>query len=424
MTFHPHRRMVLAAFLLDFAVAMGLTAMPFLLYDRLSGGAAMSGTVGAAQMALYAFGCLGSAFFVHRAGNSLLWAMAGVGVFGSLFVAVPWAHSPLLAGTVASLPFLGLALAWPALQSWMGREPDPEVRARRLTGFNTATAFGFTFSPLLAGPLYDLDYRLPFLVMLSLCGVVLALVLSLPTSPLAGPHRTAPDAKHPQASTFKLAPGLLYAAWTATFATNGLFAAARSVYPKRIDILAAEGNLTLIGDYRPTMLGLMGPATIFSWLAFLLSLTTVVCFAILGWTHGWKGRWWPLVASQLTAGASFVLLGHARSLAAMLFCFSVVGAAFGVCFFSSLYYSLAVARESHRRAAINEGALGAGGFVGGVVLGYAAEVAGIPSAFQWTPIFMVGAVFAQAALLYAFGGRDEGDADRTRGRRDVAVPDA
>lgn len=300
MTFHPHRRMYLAAFLLDFAVAMGLTAMPFLLYDRLSGGAAMSGTVGATQMALYACGCLGSAFFVHRAGDRLFWAIAGVAVFGLLFATVPWAHTPWLAGAVASLPFLGLALAWPALQAWMGREPDPDARARRLTGFNTATAFGFTLSPLVAGPLYDIDYRVPFLVMLSLCGIVLALVFSLPSSPSTHPEQVALEAKRLQSPTLKLPVGLLYAAWAATFATNGLFAAARSVYPKQVDTLAAEGSLTLFGDFWPALLGGVGPATLFSWLAFLLSLTTVGCFAMLGWTQWWKDAapWHTLSAAH------------------------------------------------------------------------------------------------------------------------------
>ncbi|MCC6697834.1 MAG: MFS transporter, partial [Candidatus Hydrogenedentes bacterium] len=174
-----HRRMYLAAFLLDFSVAIGLTAMPFFIYERLNGGVALSGTVGAVQMAVYAIGCFLSAGFVSRARNSLHLALLGVAVFALMFATLPWVSTSALCIVTASAPFLGLALAWPALQAWLGQEPDPVARARHLAGFNIATAFGFTLSPLLAGPLYDADFRLPFIALVALCVAVLGLIVSL-----------------------------------------------------------------------------------------------------------------------------------------------------------------------------------------------------------------------------------------------------
>ena len=195
--------------------------------------------------------------------------------------------------------------------------------------------------------------------------------------------------------------GLLYASWAATFTANGLFAAVRSVYPMRVKELAESGALTLYGDVRPAFLDTVGAATTYSWLAFLLSLATVLCFAVLGATRAWQGRYAVLGAAQLAAAAAFVLLGHTHSLVVMILCFAVVGADFGVCFFASLYYSLASAKAGHRRAAINEGVLGAGGFVGGIGLGFAAQQAGIAVAFQWTPLMVVLAVAVQCAVLRA-----------------------
>ena len=398
----PHRRMYLAAFLLDFSVAIGLTAMPFLIYERLGGGPGLSGAVGAFQMALYAGGCLLSARFVARAADGLRWALAGVGVFAAFFALVPWISAPTLCGAVASLHFLGLALAWPALLAWIGGEPDPERRARRLTRFNMATAFGFTLSPLLAGPLYDLDYRLPFVVLVAMCAAVTGLILSLPRDETAraedAPRATADPDGTPAVHEGK---GLLYASWGATFTASGLFACVRSVYPKRVESLAADTALTFVAGLRPVWLASLGPAASFSSLAFLLSLATVACFAILGGTTSWRGRFVIPAAGQLVAAASFIVLGQTRSLAAMMACFALVGANFGLCFYASLFYSLAHADAKHRRAAINEGMLGAGGFAGGIGAGCAAALFGVTAAFQWAPLCVVAAVAVQTILLRA-----------------------
>jgi MFS family permease len=402
MIVQPHRRMYLAAFLLDSSVAIGLTAMPFLVFERLGGGAAFSGTIGAVQMALYAAGCLASAGFVARmAKNGLLWALAGVAAFAGFFSLVPWIGTPVLCGVVASLPFLGLSLAWPALQSWLGGEPDPEKRARHLTGFNTATAFGFTIGPLAAGPLYDLDYRVPFAALFGACVVVAALVVTLPREPSHEEQACAKGAGPKEERRTSPGAGLLYASWGATLTANSLFAAVRSVYPERVNALVSEGTLTFFGSFRPAWLGAVGPATAFSWLAFLLSLATVACFAILGKTRGWRGRFGFVAAGQLVAAGSFFFLGQTRSLAVMIACFALVGASFGLCFFASLYYSLADVQEKHRRAAINEGALGLGGLIGGIAVGHAAAGAGLAAAFQWTPLFVALAVAAQLVILRA-----------------------
>jgi hypothetical protein len=297
------------------------------------------------------------------------------------------------------LPFLGLALAWPAMQSWLGGEPDPELRARHLTGFNTATAFGFSVSPLLTGPLFDLDYRLPFLALLVTGGLAIGLLKSLP---LEEAPAAAEDAQDDKDGAPEISRGLLYASWGAMLTANGLFAALRSVYPSRVDGLVGEGTLTLWGEYTPAWLSSVGPATAFSWLAFILPLATVATFAVLGRTRMWKTRFSWVVVSQLIAALAAALLGQAHSIAAMLLCFAVVGVNFGMCFFTSLYYSLADAAHKHRRAAINEGVLGAGGFVGGIGAGYAAGAVGLTLAFQWSPALVVIAIAFQLILLKAY----------------------
>jgi MFS family permease len=389
--------MILAAFLLDFSVAVGLTAMPFFIVERIHGGAALSGSVGAIQMGLYAVGCLVSSRFVSSARNGLYWALGGVGFFALLFSSTWWAHDSVTCVLLSTLPFIGLALAWPAMQSWLGQEPDLDVRARHLAGFNMATAFGFTLSPLVTGPLYDADFRLPFFLLLALCVGVVALILSLMTGRT---HAAAEEEASEGVASESFSRGLLYASWAATFTANGLFAAVRSVYPVRVEALVREGSLNLIGSYRPAAFDAVGAATAYSWLAFLLSLCTVLCFAVLGRTKAWQGRYWVLGAGQLAAGTAFVVLGYAHSLVAMAACFAVLGANCGLCFFASLYYSLAEAEGRHRRAAVNEGLLGAGGFAGGIGLGYATEWFGITAALQWGICVVLLAVAVQYFLLH------------------------
>lgn len=392
--------MFLAAFLLDFSVAMAITVMPFYAFQHLHGGPALSGALGAAQMAIYAAGCLLSAGFLAHVSNDLRFALAGVAIFAAPHVLVPFTESPLLCGFLASMPFVGLALAWPAMQSWLGTEPDPVKRARHLTGFNTATAFGFTFSPLFTGPMYDLDYRLPFLVLLLLVLVVAALIASLPRT--CGPPEceTGPAGPGEEQEVTVIQPlGMLYAAWAATFTASALFASVRSVYPSRVDALVSGGALNAVGDWQPHWLEAAGSATVFSWMAFVLSLATVAFFAVLGRTRNWQGRFAPLVVGQVLAAAASMLLSGAQSLAVMLACFIVVGANFGLCFFASLFYSLAESQAGHRRAAINEGLLGAGGFAGGIGAGYAAGQWGLDATFQWMPLSVGLALAAQCLLL-------------------------
>jgi MFS family permease len=397
--------MILAAFLLDFAVSCGLVATPFFAYEHFKAGPGVTGTVGAMQMALYAVGCLVSAQFMRGGHHGVGWAFGGVTTFALLYCLVPATGDQFTFGLVASVPFLGLALAWPAMQAWIGGEPNPEARARHLSGFNTATAFGFTLSPLVAGPLFDLDHRIPFAALAMLCTAVVALLLSL----LVGTARSRDDGHNDDSdasqSSVSVDTGLLYASWCATLTANGLVTAVRSVYPMRIESLSSNRELTLVGSFRPSWIESVGAATSFSWLAFLLSLGTVVCFMILGRTSSWQRRFELIVAGQVAAAVSFTLLGHARSLALQMICFVVVGANFGLCFFSSLHYSLAAATEKHRRAAINEGALGVGGFIGGVGVGYFAERSGVTHAFLWTPVAVCAAVCLQVLLLKRYRTR-------------------
>ena len=394
--------MILAAFLLDFAVASGLVATPFLAFALLKAGPGLTGTLGAMQMALYAVGCLSSAYFFRGTQPGLWWAIGGVSGFALLYALLPLASAPILFGVVATAPFLALALAWPAMQAWVGSERNLSLRARYLSWFNTATAFGFTVSPLIIGPLFDYDMRAPFVGLALMGGITVMLLLSLPRSPVKEDPTFDTSRKHTNEQSIRLDSGLLYASWFATSVANGLVTSVRAIYPKRIESLVESRELTLIASYRPAGLDAVGAATSFSWLAFLLSFSTVIFFLLLGRTTSWQHRFRWIVCGQISAAGALLLLATAKSIGLLIFCFAIQGANYGISFFASLYYSLYVPEKSHRRAAINEGALGAGGFLGGVGVGFLAEHIGVERAFLLAPVPVLMAMLVQIWLLKRF----------------------
>lgn len=136
-----------------------------------------------------------------------------------------------------------------------------------------------------------------------------------------------------------------------------------------------------------------------------MAITTSLTFIVMGHTTRWRHRFGLLVGFQVVAAAAFWALGRTRSLAVMAVCFVLVGAAYGGTFFASAYYSLASAEHKHRRAAINEAAVGAGGFAGSIAFGCLAGRYGLGMPFIYTPLFIAAAIVVQMALLRRTGRR-------------------
>ena len=83
----------------------------------------------------------------------------------------------------------------------------------------------------------------------------------------------------------------------------------------------------------------------------------------------------------------------------MVVCFAIIGANFGVSFFVAMFRSLAHPAHKHRRAAITEGALGAGCFAGSMAFGYFAGRYGVTAPFLYAPIFVGAGLILQVLLL-------------------------
>jgi MFS family permease len=271
--------------------------------------------------------------------------------------------------------------------------------------FNVSWSFGFAVSPLVAGPLYDYDYRWPFVLLFVVAALTIALLRSLPHEKEyfapATEEVLVARADHDQASE-----AYLYAGWCAALVGSVLATVTRNVYPKRIDELVAAGQLRVLFEAEPFELLTRAAATKYSWLAFALALTAAISFLILGRTRRWQHNFQYLVGLQVAGAAAFWVLGNTRSLVIMTSCFIVTGALAGVSFFTGVYYSMVDPAHKHRRAAINEGAVGAGGFAGSMAFGYLAERFDLATPFHYTPVFIALALGVQLLLLrHGRGGR-------------------
>ncbi|NUM52200.1 MAG: MFS transporter [Candidatus Hydrogenedentes bacterium] len=398
LMFKPHVRICLAAFTLDFAVMIGMVVTPFFVMNQLGGTTQTAGIFGAVGSAVYASSALISARFVSRAKNGLNWAVSGILVFAVFYTMMAIFSDWRVSLAVSCIGSAALSLVWPALHSWVGAEPNLARRARTMSWFNISWSFGFSLSPLVAGPLYDAHYALAFAALFGVTLVALALVKSLPHE---SAHFDAPTEALllERAQDDRASEVFLYSGWCATFVANMLAGGLRFTYPKRIDDLVRAGELHLLWEETPAAFWRTAPATNFSYLVFAFSLATALTFLYVGRTNWWKHRFGIMAIMQAGSAAAYYVLGRTQSLAVMCLCCAVAGSFLGLAFFSATYYSLSNAAHKHGRASINEASVGFGGFLGSLGCGMLAERFGVPTPFLYTYALIGLGIVVQWALL-------------------------
>jgi len=396
--FTPAVRICLAAFTLDFAVMIGMIVTPFFVLKQLGGTAQTAGIFGAVGAAVYASSALLSAGFVSRAKNGLTWAVFGILIYAIFYTAMAFFTDWRLALAISCVGCATLSLVWPALHSWVGAEPNLARRSRTMSWFNISWSFGFSISPLVAGPLYDANYAYAFAALFVIAIGAMLLIKSLP-------HESAHFDEPTEALLLARADDdrasemFLYTGWCSTFIANLLSGGVRSIYPKRVDDLIQAGELRLLWEDAPAEFLTRAPATNFSYVAFAFSFATALIFLFLGQTQWWRHRFSFVVVMQIGAAIAYHVLGRTHSLVVMSLCCAMVGAFLGLAFFSATYYSIANAAKKHTRASINEASVGFGGFVGSLLCGVLAEQYRIAMPFLYMPVLIAAGIAAQWALL-------------------------
>ncbi|MFO7974567.1 MAG: MFS transporter [Candidatus Hydrogenedentota bacterium] len=395
--FKPHYRLFAAAFLFDFAMVCGLTASPFYIFNVLHGQAAMSGIVTGTQWALYALVSLVSAQYVGRLANGLIMALIGGSGFAILFpmaVIIPNAYFYAVFTTIG---MMCPALFWPAAQSWIGAEPDPKTRTKRLAVYNVSWTLGLTCAPFATWFLSPINYRLPFLATFVAAGGAVALVASLPHES----RMMAADAAETRAQNTdhtKRSEAHLFTAWFSLLLGSILFTAVTAVFSYRMEQLVEAGALFLVKSADGIQLS-AEPVVYFSGLAIILNGGRAGASLVMGRTHAWQHRFWVLLVFQAAAAAAFWVFSFTTSLAVMAICCAVVGTATGVCFFASQAYSVVDPVKKHQRVAIHEGMVGLGCLLGAIGFGLLAHWRGTPWPFAHTPYFVALGLLFEAVLL-------------------------
>lgn len=386
------------AFLFSAAVTAALTAMPFFVFNQLHGGAMMTGTFAGIGAAGYALASLLSSRFVARASNGLYWAIFGVIGFMLFICATPLFNNPWVCGVLFCCAFIMTACVWPAFHSYVGAEHLLDRRARNMGLLNIGWSVGGAAGPFLAGPLYVMDFRLPFVFIFVLCLLVTLTLYFIPDER----HYygdAADDVVQLRAAHDKASESFLLSAWFATFASHICVGSTRAIFPKRLDDIITAGELRVFFEAEPMASLNAAAATRFSWLAVAMGLATGIMFLMLGRSGWWHHKFSLLVAIQALTAAAMWMLGYTHSLVVMAVCFAIIGVNLGIAFFSSGFYGMANPLRKHSRAAINEGVVGMGGLVGGIGFALVAEQAGIAAPFYGMPFVMAGIIFIQFLLI-------------------------
>ncbi|MCF6285581.1 MAG: MFS transporter [Candidatus Hydrogenedentes bacterium] len=396
-------RICLAAFLLDGALMVVLTAMPFYLYDHLDSSVAVPANIGAAQSLLYALVCLGISRWLNRIKHSLRWAASGAfyycaGSGAAILIPNVWGFA--IASTLA---IMGMSIVWPSLYGWLGADPDPHRRALVLSRFNVSWSSGLAVGPLVGGFLYDWEPLAPFGAAFLIGGVCFGLLWGLPQEEEYYPAR-AQESEPEWDSHAQQSEHFLVAAWIANSVGWGLVGITRLVFTKRVDDLVSSNELRLFAESDPATFLTENPASIYAIIAFLLAGPSAVVFGFMGLTHRWHHRFRYIAGLQIAAAGAFWILGNTNSLVVMGAAFMIIGALSGAAFFSSSYYSVANFARRRQRASVNEFFVGVGSFVGPLAVGYLAMRYGVSTPFLYIPIAIGVGLAVQFYLIH---GRKE-----------------
>jgi MFS family permease len=394
---NPIHRHYTAAFCLDLAFMMGFTALPFYVFKELGGGAAMSGVIGGGLSLSYAFVCIVGGRLVTKASNSLHVASLGALGLSLFFFLASFSRDPIVFALLSMCGMGSMAFAWPTLHAWLGGEPDLRKRGRYMARFNISWSAGMALGSLLSGFLFEIHSRLPYICVCVFGGISAILIFLQPQEHSyfrdVPAHARDEHQNHTRLSEFYLLP-----TWVACVTGWCLLGAARTVYPKRLDALVAENQLTLFLDPLPPEWP-VGAAALFSVLAFAITFASATVFVLMGRSVAWHHTFRFIIALELMACAASWLLAATHSLALMVLCYTVVGVSVYAAFFAAIFYSVANPARKHRRASMNEALVGIGAFTGSAVFGWAAQEWSVSAPFKYAPLFILASIAVQIALL-------------------------
>lgn len=406
----PEYQHYLGSFLLQVSVVVGVTLIPFFTFQHLGGrerGAALA--YGVVSLSLGG-ACILSAPFVSALRNGLVYCLVGSIGFGIFYAAAMFAKNITVFCLLTGISMGFFALAWPAMQSWLGAQRNEVLRTKSFSGYNVAIGLGLTVGPFIAGVTYEMDYRLAFSVVLLLSVVAACLLFTLPHEKYYFDIPAAVDAANAGGSTCERKDNrnevYLYCGWLTNMLGWGLTGAVRTVYAGQVDRMVHNGKLVLLSQALPlhvfTTQSDPTAAKLYSWMQTVLSLGYFLAILAMSRTVRWQHRFGVVVACQALLGAGIWVLSGSESLFVILICHVLMGAFTGFGYLGSQCYSSSTPQLKHRRIALNEGLSHSTGFALPLVFAQLGTWYGMTWAFRYTPLFLAAFVVLQfLSLKYA-----------------------
>ncbi len=391
-------------FWVDFAIMAGVVALPFLILEHVpNGNTALSGKIFAIQMMTYTITCLLMSKIVGKSKNMLSWARWGVIIFAFSYPLYPFFPYKNVLYVLSALAFIGMAISWPAFYAWVGTETNEAKRQRNLAFFNIAWSLGFTISPLVAGPLYDIDFRFPYILIFGvsiLSFVFLLFIQNENNLYKQQENNVSPSSKNEHVGD-RTNNIFLYPFWIGVFLANLMTIIPRSTYAEHLKTLVLNKELRFLFEEAVSPILTGDPATKFSWPSAMMAFATAGVFLLFAWTCFWKHRISFLIISQGVCALTFFLLSETKSIILISLSFAVIGANHGLTFFASTYYSVNNPTLRHGRASINEGLVGLGGVVGSLAFGFLVDKYGVSMSYKYIS-FLVVLVMLVELLIYNY----------------------
>lgn len=368
----------LTVFIGDAALGATLFAVPF--YADYLGGQVLSlGALGATGACTYIVGCLTVSRLADRANGKLL-AFIGLATFVAAYLCIQIVNSIPPIYVIVGVGGVGMSMFWPSMQSRLGEFSVQDAFHKKVSIFNISWSSGLMIGPLVAGFLFRLGPRIPFLFTYGACLVGMALVLCSRT------QRPSPETgtNGGRVSDNKVDPAradqFLKIAWLGNFTCWFVFGLMRYVYPKIV--LALDLSATDHGVFM-----------------FVIGLFQTIAFFMLGLFSAWHFRFRLIVVVEIATALVYVGFSLANSKYPIFLLCALAGCCNGFLYFSSLYYSLYSLSHKGSRSAIHEVMVGSGMFLGPLFGGLIAARFGLRVPFLAVPVPVLIVIAVQYVLF-------------------------
>ena len=359
---------------MDGAISMAQTALP-LLALRLMADSWFLGMLSWVAQAVRLPFCLFTGRISERTGRMPVIASALLlFVASALVMSFAGSLKALLASQILML--ISVGAFYPSLQALIAdRSPKGQLTGN-IGAFNLGWCLGSALCSLAAGYLLQVYARLPFWAAAAMGVCILLVLLSWQSS-----HSAAREAAKSEETFAPADPNLLLVARMGHFLAMFGLTTCRTLFPQLARQYCSEGVVGVL-------------------IAILVSGQTV-SMVLAGAGPWWRGRFWPILASQglICLGAIGVLMGQgAPAFAISLF---AVGSGLGISYTGSLYYGLQARSRSGHNAGIHESLVAAAGISAGLIGGATAQWIGIRAPYV-TMSILAAVMMLSSVLIGAF----------------------